>query len=225
MCNLLAKSVDVSSVEWHNICRFCIIAYVLELVRLVLSHTRMLRFRRLAYLTKFINAEASEVVNTTLPCVRSRSLRHPRLPSAFVVHEYRVPLTLAEVQSSLRCTSSSFSSNMPISIEQAEELRINVADIESHAENSKQSQEQADVDLEQLAAQLQELQRSSRQFISKHHASDSSYAASSSAYSDDGSQGNDSTGIDTPPTLAASSCPTPTRDSVSGPMQDVLIFS
>lgn len=125
-------------------------------------------------------------------------------------------LDTAEVQSNLHCTSSYSAANMPISREQAEDLRINVADVETLPANTKQSHEQADVDLEQLAAQLQELQRSSRQFISKHHAGDSSYAASSSAYSDDGSQGNDSTGIDTPPTLAASSCPTPTRDSVSG---------
>lgn len=115
--------------------------------------------------------------------------------------------------------------NMPISREQAEEIRINFVDIETHTPNTKQPQPQADVDLEQLAAQLQELQRGSRQFISKHHASDSSYAASSSAYSDDGSQGNDSTGIDTPPTLAASSCPTPTRDSVRGHMRDISFIS
>ncbi|KAI5357509.1 putative glycosyltransferase 2, nucleotide-diphospho-sugar transferase [Septoria linicola] len=101
---------------------------------------------------------------------------------------------------------------MPVSRQQAEELRINVADVDEQTTNRKQAE--TEVDLERLAAQLRDLQRSSRQFINKQHANDSSYAASSSAYSDDGSQGNDSTGIDTPPTLAASSCPTPTRDSM-----------
>lgn len=95
--------------------------------------------------------------------------------------------------------------------EQAEQLRI----VDPHAGDLTTGKEksQTEVDIHRLAEQLQDLQQRSRRYISDHHANGSSGAVST-AYSDDGSQGNDSTGRETPPTLAASSCPTPTRDSV-----------
>lgn len=101
---------------------------------------------------------------------------------------------------------------MPITREEAEELQTIIADVEAHA-SSTSKEAHADFDLEHLAVQIHLLQ-SSRKYVIKHHANDSSDAASSGADSDNGSQGIDSTGTDTPPTIATSSCPTPTRDTV-----------
>ncbi|PIA97397.1 Cellulose synthase 1 catalytic subunit [UDP-forming] [Cercospora beticola] len=95
--------------------------------------------------------------------------------------------------------------------EQAEQLRI--VDLHAGDPTTGKEKSQTEVDIHRLAEQLQDLQQRSRRYISDHHANGSSGAVST-AYSDDGSQGNDSTGIETPPTLAASSCPTPTRDSL-----------
>lgn len=102
---------------------------------------------------------------------------------------------------------------MPITREEAEELQTINADVEAH-ESSTSKEAHADVDLEHLAVQIQNLLQSSRKYVIKHHANHSSDAASSGADSDNGSQGIDSTGTDTPPTIATSSCPTPTRDTV-----------
>lgn len=102
---------------------------------------------------------------------------------------------------------------MPITREESEELQTIIADVEAHA-SSTSKEAHADVDLEHLAVQIQNLLQSSRKYVIKHHANDSSDAASSGADSDNGSQGIDSTGTDTPPTIATSSCPTPTRDTV-----------
>lgn len=102
---------------------------------------------------------------------------------------------------------------MPITREEAEELQTIIADVEAHASNTSK-EAHADVDLEHLAVQIQNLLQSSRKYVIKHHANDSSDAASSGADSDNGSQGIDSTGTDTPPTIATSSCSTPTRDTV-----------
>lgn len=102
---------------------------------------------------------------------------------------------------------------MPITREEAEQLRTIIADVEARA-SSTSKEKHADVDLEHLAVQIQNLLHSSRKYVIKPHANDSSDAASSGADSDNGSQGIDSTGTDTPPTIATSSCPTPTRDTV-----------
>lgn len=102
---------------------------------------------------------------------------------------------------------------MPITGKQAEELRTIISDVEACASTTSK-EARADVDLEQVAAQIQNVPHSSRKYVIKHHADDSSNAASSGTDSDDGSQGIDSTGTDTPPTIATSSCPTPTRDTV-----------
>lgn len=90
---------------------------------------------------------------------------------------------------------------MPITREEAEELQTIIADVEAHASNTSK-EAHADVDLEHLAVQIQNLLQSSRKYVIKHHANDSSDPQAPT------------TGTDTPPTIATSSCPTPTRDTV-----------